>query len=165
MVFYYANSKKHEDDQSILLYGRRVSDNAVYNFFINNFFPYFAVPADEENMLKIIDLEKKKVIIKHLLFDDEEGTKTYHDQHGNPLVVVFTATTKAHTAARGEFERTFQDDVRYERVFRLTKNIYGFFAIPEIEAVLKMKPVHVSHRGHEVDVPYYNIPHEQVYGF
>ena len=149
----------------MLLFGRRVSDNIVYNFFIPDFFPYFAVPLDEQNMKKIIELENKKVIIKHEMFVDEEGKTNYHDQYNNPVVVLFTRTTKDHTTARAEFEKTFEDDVVYERVFRKTKNIYGFFAIPEIEMVLKRKPIHINKKGHEIDVPYYSISQELVLGF
>jgi len=164
-VFYYIKDKKHFDNQSILLHGRRVTDNIVYNFFINDFFPYFGVPLDELNMRKIIELENKRVIVKHEMFVDEESKKNYHDQFNNPVVVLYTRSTKDHTTARGEFEKTFEDDVIYERVFRKTKNIYGFFAIPEIEMVLKRKPIHINKKGHEIDVPYFVMSHELVYGF
>jgi len=164
-VFYYSNIKKHTDNQTLLLYGRRVTDRQVYNFFINDFFPYFAVPLDEQNMRKIIALENTKVIVKHEMFADDEGKKTFHDQYNNPLVVIYTRTTKDHEVARGAFGNTFEDDVLYGRVFRKSKNIYGFFAIPEIETIFKRRPIHVDRKGHEIDVPYYIISHEQVIGF
>lgn len=168
-TFFYVNLQKHVDNQSLLLFGRQLLDKEVYNFFIDDFFPFFAVALNDTNMKTILRLESERVILKHEPFYNDDPEHPYRDLYKKPLLVLYVSNTKMIDDARHQFKETFQADVIYERAFRISKNIYGFFNIQGLKDVLKRTPIFLSVTKNETimksDIPFYKVSHFNIRGF
>lgn len=167
-IFFYIDCSKYIDNHSILLYGRQATTRIKYSFFIEDFFPYFGVAGNKENAKKILELESKKIIVHKEFFENENLKRPYEDQYKKKVIKVFTPTTEETKIARKMFDTTYQDDVPYERVFRIAKNIYGFFIIDDVKKLFKQKPIAIVSRGKnkiETSEKYYVTSHLAIHGF
>ena len=136
MSFFFIDCKKYVDNQSILLHGLKMDTETRYSFFVDDFFPYIGIKNTDENIKKILELEKKRLIIRKEFF--LPGTNVaFHDQFGYFVIKVFLKSTDLVNIVRPLFDVTYQDDVQYEKVFRTTKNIHVGFILEKYQEILK----------------------------
>jgi len=167
-IFFYHNCTKYIDNHSILLYGRKVTTKVKINFLVDDFFPYFGVAATEDNMKKAVDLKNKKIVLKTEFLYNDDAKRAYYDQYGGKVMKVLLPATDDVRIARKVLKKTYQDDVPYERAFRIDKNIYSFFVVDEIGKVLKQNPVKITTKGKNPmtsEDDYYILSHWSVKGF
>jgi len=168
-VFFFIQCRKHFDNHSILLHGRNVLTLKRQGFLVTDFYPRIGVENTTENARIVMELERRGDILMKEFFYKDDPARIYYDQFDRNVIVLYLKSTEDVHYIRSKFKVTHQDDVPFERVFKIFCNIHTGFYIRDYDKIKKQNLVSAPgwrpEKYSKKFIAYLKVSHVDIVGF